>query len=228
MLLNNNQLAWQSSFFDASTGYSVQPIQPKDSHYFLLNIHYAKRIPNIIHAFGLFESGSLVGVITYGMPASTTLVTGIAGDKWSENVLELNRLCLLNNKPHEASRLVGQSLKLLPKPKIIVSFADTGEDHEGIVYQATNFIYTGTTAPHKDWAVKGLENAHSRSFGHLFNGNATLQQLKEHFGDDFYYKERTIKHRYIMLLGSKTQKKEMARDLKYKPVPYPKKGLANG
>jgi len=222
------QLAWQSSFFDTDAGYAVQPIPQKDTHYFLLNIHYAKRIPSISHSFGLFKNGELVGVITYGMPASSTVAKGLMGQRYADNVLELNRLCLLNNEKFEASRLVAGSLKQLPKPSAIISYADHAQNHEGIVYQATNFIYLGLTDAHKDWAVKGYENTHSRSFGHMFDGENILQQIKDHFQDDFYYVQRSRKHRYLMLVGSKTQKKEMLKDLRYEIQPYPKERVSNG
>ena len=75
------------------------------------------------------------------------LCKGIAGEKNKHLVIELNRLVLKNNKKNEASRLIGASFKLLPKPKIIVSYADTQQNHLGVVYQATNFLFTGTTKP---------------------------------------------------------------------------------
>ncbi len=223
-----NQIAWQSSFFDVDTGYAVQPIPQKDTHYFLLNIHYAKRIPSINFAFGLFKEGQLVGVITYGMPASATVAKGLVGEQYADKVLELNRLCLLNNEKFEASRLVAGSLKLLPKPTVVISYADHAQNHEGIVYQATNFMYLGLTDAHKDWAVKGYENKHSRSFGHMFDGENVLQQMKDHFGDDFYYIERSRKHRYLMVVASKTYKKEILKSLRYEIQPYPKERVSNG
>lgn len=65
---------------------------------FLLNIHYARKVPCITDAFGLFEDCDLIGVVTFGVPASMPLCRGIAGDKNRYNVLELNRLCLLPNR----------------------------------------------------------------------------------------------------------------------------------
>ena len=91
----------------------------------MLNIHYARRIPSITYAFGLIKNGELVGVVSYGTPASNTLCRGICGDEYEKTVVELNRLVLRDNLPNEASRLVGKSLKMLPTPLIVVSFADT-------------------------------------------------------------------------------------------------------
>jgi hypothetical protein len=222
MTVNHNQMQWQSSFFDVLEGYSVAPIQAQDAEYLILNVHYARRKPSISYAFGLFSAGELVGVCTYGTPASSTLLRGICGDEWAQHVLELNRLVLVNNQPHEASRLVGASLKILPKPSIIVSYADTKQNHEGIVYQATNFIYTGLSSKFRDPVVKGLEHQHHATYAH----GLTNQQLIDKYGvDNVYFIDRSRKHRYIYLSGSKTQRKEMLKDLRYEIQPYPKKGI---
>ena len=50
----------------------------------------------------------------------------------------------------------------------------------------------------------------------------TLEEIKERHGDDFYYVERSRKHRYIIFHGSKTDKKVMRSKLKYEVMPYPK------
>jgi hypothetical protein len=213
-------LHWQGDLFETEQeGYEIKPIPAWDTYYFLQNIHYAKRIPSITHAFGLFENNALVGVITYGTPPSSTLINGICGPEWAEHVLELNRLCLLNNKPHEASRLVAGSFKYLPKPSIIVSFADTSQQHEGIVYQATNFMYTGLSAKFKDPKVKGLEHQHHATYAH----GLTNQQVIAKYGEaNVTFVDRPRKHRYIMFLGSKTDRRSMARDFRYTALPYPK------
>ena len=128
----------------------VLPIKPFESYPWLLNKHYAKRIPQIMFAFGLYEENSMVGVITYGIPASPPLCMGICGKEYSDKVLELNRVCLMDNTKNQASFLVANSIKLLPKISIIVSYADTEHGHVGYVYQATNFLYTGLSADRVD------------------------------------------------------------------------------
>ncbi len=209
----------QLGMFDCEPGYLVRQITTKQTHYFLLNIHYAKRIPSISYAYGLFDNGDLVGVVCYGTPASSTLCKGICGEQWQKSVLELNRLVLLNNKPNEASRLIGASFKLLPQPRIIVSFADTAQNHEGIVYQATNFLYTGLSTKFRDPKVRGLEHQHHATYGH----GLTNKQIIEKFGaDNVYFVERSRKHRYIIFLGNKLEKKTMRNALKYAVLPYPK------
>ena len=217
-------MEWQTSFIETSDGYSVAPIQAQDAKYLILNVHYAKRKPSISYAFGLFNLGQLVGVVTYGTPASSTLLRGICGEDWARHVLELNRLVLVNNQPHEASRLVGASIKLLPKPSIVVSYADTKQNHEGIVYQATNFMYTGLSSKFRDPVVRGLEHQHHATYAH----GLTNKQLIEKYGaENVYFIDRSRKHRYIYLTGSKTQRKQMLKDLRYVIQPYPKARVNN-
>jgi hypothetical protein len=196
----------------------VLPIKNEETYPWLLEKHYAKRIPQIMFAFGLYEEDKLMGVVTYGIPASPSLCMGICGKDYSDKVLELNRVCLQNNDKNQASFLVSNSIKLLPKPSIVVSYADTGQGHVGYVYQATNFIYTGLSANRVDWTVKGLEHKHSKTL----SDGMTLESIKEKYGDDFYYTERSRKHRYIYFHGDKRQKKLMNQLLKYKTEPYPK------
>jgi len=152
--------------------YHVTPITYGQTEPFILNIHYAKRMPSITHAYGLFEENKLVGVITYGSPPSPTLSASIAGETNKHLVLELNRLVLKNNKKNEASVLVSASFKLLPKPKIIVSFADEEKGHMGTIYQATNFIYTGSTTNETEFIDKDGNDFHYRNIGHLQKNNA--------------------------------------------------------
>ena len=207
--------------------YSVVRIEKKKTHWLLLNVHYAKRLPNISHAFGLYEvskSGrKLKGVITYGMPPSPTLCTGVCGKEWKSNVLELNRLCLIDNKKNEASRLVGASLKMLPHPTIVVSYADSEQHHTGFVYQATNFIYTGASAKHLDYGLKSNPKAHHKGiFNTVPKGKGRINKVKEMYGDDLVIKQRSQKHRYVFFVGNKTQKNELKKMLRYPQLPYPK------
>ena len=219
-------MEWQASFFDVQQGYSVAPILANDAEYLIMNVHYARRKPSISYAFGLFEDGGLVGIVTYGTPASSTLLKGVCGEQWANDVIELNRLVLLNNKPHEASRLVGASLSMLPKPKIVVSYADTKQAHLGVVYQATNFIYTGLSTKFLDPVVKGLEHQHHATYA---NGLSNKQVIEKFGAENVTFVERSRKHRYIYFVGSKTERKQMRKDLRYPILPYPKeRELVNG
>jgi len=198
--------------------YKVREIQKQETHHYLLTIHYAKRVPPISFAYGLFYQGDLIGVCTYGMPASPSLCKGVAGEAWKDKVLELNRLALRFNRKNEASILVGRSLQLLPRPTIVVSYADTDQDHIGFIYQATNWIYTGKTKARNEITIEGLDNLHSKAIANM----GRWDELKEIYGERLTHRPRSVKHRYIFIVGSKKEKKNIRKELRYEQAPYPK------
>jgi hypothetical protein len=171
-------------------------------------------MPSISYAFGLFLDGNLEGVCTFGQPASPRVCDGIAGKKWANIVVELNRLTLRNNRKNEASRLVGASLRLLPKPLIVMSYADTAQGHMGIVYQATNWRYYGLSEIRTDRVfIDGTKSKHGR---HIIS--TEVNNLRE----------RTVlvlrprKHRYVQILADKSTAKKIDSDIRYSIHPYPK------
>jgi hypothetical protein len=200
----------------------VLPIKSAEAEPWLLQKHYAKRMCPISFAFGAYKDNQLVGVVTYGVPASSMVRRGLCGKQWEENVIELNRLCC-NTEKNLASTLVGRSLQMLPKPLIVVSYADTEQGHVGYIYQATNFLYTGLSAKKKDWAIKGMEHLHGATVVDMSRGQENrVEFMREKFGDDFYLKDRAQKHRYVFFVGNRNQKKAMLSDLMYETEPYPK------
>ena len=138
----------------------------------LLNKHYAKRLCSISYSFGLFENNILVGVCTFGMPPSSTLSESICGIDFKKYVLELNRLIINeNNNKNILSFFVSNSINMLPDNKIIVSFSDANMNHNGYIYQATNFIYTGQSSNTTKLIDKFGEEFHFRNIGHYQKNN---------------------------------------------------------
>jgi hypothetical protein len=200
----------------------VTEISAPEAEPWLLSRHYARRLCPISYAFGAWQDSKLQGVITYGTPASSPLRSGVCGEVWESHVVELNRLCC-NSIKNLASILVGRSLSMLPKPLIVVSYADLEQGHVGYVYQATNFLYTGLSAKRTDWAIKGLEHLHGATIADESRGKENRAAwMREKYGDAFYLKERSRKHRYIYFCGNNKQKKQMRSALRYTVESYPK------
>jgi len=196
---------------------------------FIIDRHYAGRWPSVSWAFGLFDGGDLRGVLTYGTPSSAPLRSGICGNDFAADVIELNRLCLRDNKKNEASHLVAKSLKMLPRPKIVVSFADISQGHTGYVYQAANFLYCGLSAKRTDWKIRGKEHLHGQTVADEFRGMSNRADLmRAKYGDDFYLIDRPRKHRYVMIIGSAGFKARARQALMYPALPYPKEIPATG
>jgi alpha-galactosidase/6-phospho-beta-glucosidase family protein len=88
-------------------------------------------------------------------------------------------------------------------------------DHNGYIYQATNWIYTGLSDKRTEWKEKN-SNLHSKSVCDKY----TTDFMK--FNDNFEMIERSRKHRYIYFIGSKKDKKYFLKQLNYKIQDYPK------
>jgi len=114
--------------------------------------------------------------------------------------------------------LIGRTLRRLDR-EIIVSFADASQNHVGVVYQATNWFYTGLSAKFRDPRVRGLEHQHHATYGHGLS-NA---EIVEKFGvENVYFVDRARKHRYVFFNASKRRRKELLSLLRYPVLPYPK------
>lgn len=185
--------------------YMVKSIDTYLCKDWLLNKHYAKRIPSISFSFGLFKENILIGVLTIGKPASNQLCIGVCGIENSQYVYELNRLCVNDGLERNAlSFFLSKSLKLIKENLILISYADTKMNHNGYIYQATNWIYTGATKERTDIGIEN--NKHSRHY------DKNIDYLNRKF--------RSSKHRYIYFLGK--LKINFKNKLNYKTLPYPK------
>ena len=196
----------------------VERIPNKTAQSVVIQNHYLHRAAPCSVAFGLFDPcGSLLGVVMYGTPSSAPLRSGIAGKEEAGNVIELTRLWVDDEVPKNGeSFLIGNSIKHCGK-EIVVSFADTAENHLGIVYQATNWIYTGLSAKRTDWKVEG-----SQKHGQTWADKYTASEMRELFGNKFTLVQRSRKHRYLFLNAGKIRKKQLLSKLRYEIQPYPK------
>lgn len=153
--------------------YFVKKIEKYKCKEWLLYKHYAKRMPSIQYSFGLYNfENILIGVCTFGMPPSATLQESICGLKYKNIVIELNRLIVNDGlEKNVLSFFVSKSINMLPKPKIIVSFSDANMNHNGYIYQATNFIYTGESSNTSKLIDKFGKEFHFRNIGHYQKNN---------------------------------------------------------
>lgn len=183
----------------------------------VLSKHYLHRKAPCSKAFGLVLDEKIMGVICYGTPSSAPLRSGICGPKYAGSVIELTRLWVDDSVPKNGeSYLIGNTLSDCGK-EIVVSFADSAQGHVGIVYQATNWIYTGLSAKRTSWHVDGIDR-----HGQTFADKHTAQEIREMYGDRFRLVERSRKHRYIFINAKGRKKKEILGAMRYKQEPYPK------
>lgn len=189
----------------------VLPISSSQCKDYILNVHYAKRLPPIEVAFGLYIENVLKGCCTFSTPASRFSL--------NPQPFELNRLVISEGLPNNSlSKFVSSSLKQFPKkPAIIVSYADPNYGHNGYIYQATNWIYNGLSNGRTIFFVNGKE-LHERTIYDKY-GTASVEKLRD-MGLSVETKRSLPKHRYFYILGSKSFKKQIKNEIE--SYPYPK------
>lgn len=110
-----------------------------------------------------------------------------------------------------------------PTHDIIVSYADYGYGHIGLVYQATHWIYTGMSAAFKDYVMDGDDRDHltqQDEWKHLYG---SVKKAREVLGDKIVTMERSRKHRYVCFNGHcRARNRELRSKLNYEILPYPK------
>lgn len=96
---------------------TVKIIDYKVAIDFLLPRHYSGRKPQVKWAFGWYDNDELIAVCTFGKPASPSLCRGVCGEKYSQNVYELNRLCRLDRSAPPPIRICFEVSTLVKKRK---------------------------------------------------------------------------------------------------------------
>jgi len=208
--------------------YSVKPIDNFMCKEWILKKHYAKRMPSISYAFGLFDENNLMcGCCTFGQPPSDQIQM-CCGEDYKENTIELNRLIKNDGlEKNLQSWFVARCFEYLPKPMIVISYSDPNNGHNGYTYQALNFLYTGKGGETREflWKGKRYNSRHIKDYWFKanklhFDENLTIDKNFINAGGEVIKVE--MKNRYVYFLGDKRTIKDMRNKLTYKVLPYPK------
>jgi len=117
--------------------------------------HYLKSVPAgaKLRFWVLDDKGETIGAMMWGRPSARLLN--------NELLLELTRMVFINDTERFVeSRALSMARKLIrkymPKIKGLIAYSSTGQNHEGIIYQADNWFPFGKTTGDK-WT---RENRH--------------------------------------------------------------------
>lgn len=119
--------------------------------------HYSKVLPvGKLVRIGVWENDNFIGAVVFSPGACPSLGSAYGAGKFE--VCELIRISLTKHVS-PVSRILSISInmlrKLSPGLRLLVSFADPYQEHVGGVYQATNWIYTGTSGETTEYFVNG-------------------------------------------------------------------------
>jgi hypothetical protein len=164
----------------------------------VLKWHYSHAMPSgKLTKIGVWEHGKFIGCVLFGRGANNSL-----GKPYGLSQLECCELVRIALTKHEApvTRIVSIAIKMLrklsPGLKLIVSFADTEQDHHGGIYQGGNWVYIGQSKPADEYLVRG-KRMHGRSMRASYG---------THIGKDFIkIVKGSTKHRYVMPLDEETK-----------------------
>lgn len=180
------------------------------------NYHYAKRVPISSVAFNVYEDKEWCGVIVFGYGANPHIAS--IYDKWPGQVLELVRIAL-NGKQTTTSECLALSLRELkkccPLVDMVVSYADEDQDHKGVIYQATNWIYTGLMNEGKksNFIING-RSMHPRSVEGK-GWKVSLEWIKLNIDKNATQEVTKGKHKYLFPLNKKMRRRVIGLGMDY-------------
>lgn len=208
--------------------YTINLIDKNIAKKIITENHYTHKWTSCRYALGLFDGNNLIGVAVYGFPIGRQTVKSITNNLKNDEVLELTRLWVIDNTPKNTeSYFLGKTFDWLrnnTNVKVLISYSDPMQNHLGIIYQATNWIYQGNNT----MLIKGYLHVingkimHPRSVVALY-GTIKEDELKK-IDPNYQRIEMKKKHRYLYILHKKDRKKIIS-ELKHKPLPYPKNNL---
>lgn len=196
----------------------IERASAKAVRYAIMTWHYSKSVPLVQIAYSVFnDADEWCGVICYSIGANNSISKPY--NLAQGQVIELVRVAL-NGKQECTSKAVAMSLRAIKKDaplvRLIVSYADTGQGHVGTIYQATNWIFAGSTTPARCYLVNGVK-VHERTIqskGVKQNIDAVRKSLDANA--IIIYDEP--KHKYLYPLT-----KDMKKLCETLRKPYPKK-----
>lgn len=198
----------------------VRPIPLTVARTMVEKHHYLHSLPGGTRlALGVFVRERLLGAITLGVGPynAPSLVSGATPDDY----LTLTRLWLSGDLPRNSeSRVLGIVLRSLRRHttiKFLISYADPSQGHLGIIYQATNWLYTGLSEAMPLYELGDGRARHSRSVSHAY-GSHSVEYLRSH-GVPVRLIPQAAKHRYMYFVDPTWQK-----NLLVPVLPCPKRG----
>lgn len=199
----------------AANKFKVDWISRKDAQLAVKKWHYSKCFPNgATVCIGFWENDVFIGTVIFGNGSCPQY--HVPFSLKASEVCELVRVALNSTHVTTTSSIIKKSIDFLKKNhpylKLIISYADAGQEHCGIIYQATNWFYLGTTKDRKTFFMYEGIKRHMRTLSyHKKNPNFDFTKV--------IFVPGPFKHKYVFPLDKRAKKKL----LKAKLPPYPKK-----
>lgn len=197
-------------------GLKVDWCSHEAAKYAVLHWHYSHSMPaSKLAKIGVWEDGKFVGAIVFGLGATPNI--GKPYGLKQQEVCECLRVAM---RRHDApvSKVLTFAIRLLreanPGLRLCVSYADDGQGHLGIIYQASNWIFVGTRSA-KHIKIFGKVE-HPRTLQGKY-GTTRMEVLRT--VDPHVCRVQTgVKYKYLYPLD-----RGMRRKIVPLAIPYPKR-----
>ena len=171
----------------------------------------ARRLRGLV--FG--KTARFIGAVVFAWGANRHL----AGE-YKLKMTECAELCriALNKHVTPVSRILSIAVKMLkremPGIRLLVSYADLNQGHEGKIYQASNWVFVGKTGFEAGIMLKG-KLTHRRTINSKY-GTSDIGWLQQHVDPRATRYEGKPKYKYLLPLDD-----EIAERVKPLSKPYP-------
>lgn len=198
----------------------IEKIKMKRARPFFREWHYSGGLGNAAMIWGLLDADDLIAAIAYAVPCSNAARSALFGAEHMDRVYDLQRMARSDRCDVPMSRFLAMSRAALlshrPLTRGLTAFADSTEGHHGGVYQADNWLFTGTTGRARFWIDTEGRLRHPRQCGvNITPGRAADMGWTPTV--------RGGKYRYVKIVGP--DRRELRRwhaALRLEVTPHPK------
>ena len=114
--------------------------------------------------------------------------------------------------------MVSRALRAHTDLKFLITYADPAQGHTGVIYQASNWTYTGLSEPTPLFDLGDGVLRHSRTVGHIY-GTHSVRLLRQR-GIDVKIVPQPPKYRYVYFLDRRWRNRLLVPEM-----PYPKPSI---
>lgn len=195
----------------------VAPCSHKAAKWAVEHWHYSQSMPaGKLVKFGVWENGDFVGCVLYGRGAAMNI-----GKPYNLEQVQICELVRVALKSHESktTQIVSTTLRQIKKDnpglRLIVSYADTSQGHEGTIYQAMNWLYVGDSVARNQ--ILFGETLHPKTVYSRY-GRQDIAWLRAHVDPNAKWIDCEPKRKYLYPLD-----RAMRRQIEQLAQPYPKR-----
>lgn len=228
----------EETLFDTSPGWHgdhiVKPISAFTASNWIPRYHYSGSVGNGAGQFYGVYSNDLWLVVAVGQTTNIHGLSSMLGlERWRGN-WEITRVARHpDSRQYPVTAGLARVLARVHKDlglEWVFSYADSGQDHHGGIYQALNATYVGKNLggkPPPEWEIfrnGEWEPIHARNLGAMCGTGriGAIDRLAAKGVQVRIVGERSDKHTYILPIGPPAIRYKIRRALKSRAKPYPK------